>query len=177
MIVAVLGADGYIGWALSLHLISKGHRVIGIDNLSRRRRVREVGSQSATPIPSPFERFTTLQEKDGWTSGIPLKIHRMEQSWRYDRWARSKELHQNQSSSWTNSTGELGFSNIQQQQLQTTSRHLEWETLQLWQISWWFPDSWFLWQSESLVKIRDGCECSHSESLYSRWFASETKKH
>jgi nucleoside-diphosphate-sugar epimerase len=62
MNVAILGADGYIGWALSLHLLSKGHRVVGIDNLSRRRRVREVGSHSATPIPSPFERFTTLQE-------------------------------------------------------------------------------------------------------------------
>jgi nucleoside-diphosphate-sugar epimerase len=63
MNILVLGADGYIGWALSLHLLSKGHTVTGIDNLSRRRRVREVGSHSAIPIPSPFERFTTLQEK------------------------------------------------------------------------------------------------------------------
>jgi len=62
MKVMITGCDGYLGWPLSLHLLAQGHQVIGIDNLSRRRRVREVGSQSATPIYSPFERFMALHE-------------------------------------------------------------------------------------------------------------------
>lgn len=63
MRVLVTGADGYLGWPLSLHLLARGHQVIGVDNLSRRRRVREVGSHSATPIGSPFERFMALHEE------------------------------------------------------------------------------------------------------------------
>ncbi len=63
MKVMIPGVDGYLGWPLALHLLAQGHEVIGIDNLSRRRRVREVGSQSATPIYSPFERFMALHEE------------------------------------------------------------------------------------------------------------------
>lgn len=63
MKIMVPGCDGYLGWPLSLHLLSQGHEVIGIDNLSRRRRVREVDSHSATPIYSPFERFMALHEE------------------------------------------------------------------------------------------------------------------
>lgn len=63
MRVFLAGIDGYLGWPLGLHLLARGHEVIGIDNLSRRRRVREVGSHSATPIYSPFERFMALYEE------------------------------------------------------------------------------------------------------------------
>ena len=63
MKVMVMGCDGYLGWPLSLYLLGQGHQVIGVDNLSRRRRVREVGSWSATPIASPFERFLALHEE------------------------------------------------------------------------------------------------------------------
>ncbi len=63
MKVMIPGVDGYLGWPLALHLLAQGHDVIGIDNLSRRRRVREVGGQSATPIYSPFERFIALYEE------------------------------------------------------------------------------------------------------------------
>ncbi len=63
MKVMIPGVDGYLGWPLALHLLAQGHEVIGIDNLSRRRRVREVGGQSATPIYSPFERFMALHEE------------------------------------------------------------------------------------------------------------------
>jgi UDP-sulfoquinovose synthase len=55
MKVLVTGVDGYSGWPLALHLIARGHDVIGIDNFVTRRRVREVGSWSATPI-APFPR-------------------------------------------------------------------------------------------------------------------------
>jgi len=55
MKVLITGIDGYSGWPLALHLLSRGHDVVGIDNFVTRRRVREVGSWSATPIP-PFPR-------------------------------------------------------------------------------------------------------------------------
>lgn len=50
MKVLVLGADGYIGCALTQRLMNKGHDVTGIDSLVRRKRVEEMGSFSATPI-------------------------------------------------------------------------------------------------------------------------------
>ena len=61
--VMIMGVDGYLGFPLALKLLARGHKVVGVDNLSRRRRVREVGSHSATPIYSPFERFMALHEE------------------------------------------------------------------------------------------------------------------
>lgn len=49
-----MGMDGYLGWTLAMHLSSRGHEVSGVDNFSRRRNVREIGSWSATPI-KPME--------------------------------------------------------------------------------------------------------------------------
>ena len=34
--ILVLGADGYLGWPLSMHFSSLGYRVIGVDNYARR---------------------------------------------------------------------------------------------------------------------------------------------
>jgi len=50
MKVAILGLDGYLGWPLALYLIAKGHTICGIDSFSRRRRVKELGCDSLTPI-------------------------------------------------------------------------------------------------------------------------------
>lgn len=61
MKVMIMGVDGYLGFPLAMKLLSRGHEVVGIDNLSRRRRVREVGSWSATPIADPFVRFEAIQ--------------------------------------------------------------------------------------------------------------------
>ncbi|AWR99278.1 UDP-sulfoquinovose synthase [Metallosphaera hakonensis] len=61
----ILGIDGYIGWALALRLLSKGHEVAGIDNLSTRRFSAEVGSDSAFPLPSPKERVEAVKRKLG----------------------------------------------------------------------------------------------------------------
>ena len=63
MKVMIMGMDGYLGWPLAMHLTMKGHVVCGIDNLSRRRRVAEIGSWSATPIKSPTERLVAFEKE------------------------------------------------------------------------------------------------------------------
>jgi len=55
--VLILGIDGYIGWSLAMHLATRGHKVAGFDNLSRRRNVEKIGSTSATPIRGLEERI------------------------------------------------------------------------------------------------------------------------
>jgi UDP-sulfoquinovose synthase len=42
--------DGYIGWSLAMKLATRGHKVAGLDNFSRRKNVHKIGSDSATPI-------------------------------------------------------------------------------------------------------------------------------
>jgi UDP-sulfoquinovose synthase len=65
MKVLVTGIDGYSGWPLALRLIARGDEVVGIDNFATRRRVREVGSWSATPIPSFPRRLSAIRESFG----------------------------------------------------------------------------------------------------------------
>jgi len=55
--VLVLGIDGYIGWSLAMHLARRGHKVSGVDDLSRRRNVANIGSTSALPILDLHERI------------------------------------------------------------------------------------------------------------------------
>ncbi|HXW67186.1 MAG TPA: NAD-dependent epimerase/dehydratase family protein [Thermoplasmata archaeon] len=62
MKVLITGIDGYSGWPLALHLLGRGHEVVGVDSFVTRRRVREVGSWSATPIPSFPRRQAAVRE-------------------------------------------------------------------------------------------------------------------
>jgi nucleoside-diphosphate-sugar epimerase len=52
MKILICGIDGYIGYPLSIHLLKRGHEVHGLDNLTRRERVKDIGSDSLTPITS-----------------------------------------------------------------------------------------------------------------------------
>jgi len=70
MKVLITGIDGYSGWPLALHLLSRGHEVVGLDNFVTRRRVREVGSWSATPIPSFARRQAVVKELVGREIGF-----------------------------------------------------------------------------------------------------------
>ncbi|TFH19343.1 NAD-dependent epimerase/dehydratase family protein [Candidatus Bathyarchaeota archaeon] len=65
MKVMIMGMDGYLGWALSMYLADRGHQVSGIDNMSRRKNVAEIGSQSATPIKSMKERLKAYKKTSG----------------------------------------------------------------------------------------------------------------
>jgi UDP-sulfoquinovose synthase len=70
MKVLITGIDGYSGWPLALHLLSRGHEVVGLDNFVTRKRVREVGSWSATPIPSFARRQAAVRELFGKELGF-----------------------------------------------------------------------------------------------------------
>jgi UDP-sulfoquinovose synthase len=68
MRVLILGVDGYLGWALGVHLSKGGYEVSGCDNLLRRKLVHSVGSISATPIKSWPERYTILSKLNNGNS-------------------------------------------------------------------------------------------------------------
>lgn len=61
--VLVCGSDGYIGHALTLRLLKKGYRVIGIDDFRRRFYVEHyMESFSALPIEEPNKRLEIMKE-------------------------------------------------------------------------------------------------------------------
>jgi UDP-sulfoquinovose synthase len=67
MKIAVLGGDGYCGWATALYLSSKGHTVAIADNFVRRQWDFELGAQTLTPIRPLAERLRVWQELTGKT--------------------------------------------------------------------------------------------------------------
>ena len=65
MKIAVLGGDGYCGWATALYLSKKGHSVAIIDNFVRRQWDHELGAQTLTPIRPLAERLAVWQKLTG----------------------------------------------------------------------------------------------------------------
>jgi UDP-sulfoquinovose synthase len=65
MRIAILGGDGYCGWATALYLSSKGHSIAIIDNYSRRQWDFELGVQTLTPIRPLSERLNVWQQLTG----------------------------------------------------------------------------------------------------------------
>ena len=65
MRIAVLGADGYCGWATALHLSKQGHSVAAVDNFVRRQWDHELAVQTLTPIRPLGERLRVWQEISG----------------------------------------------------------------------------------------------------------------
>ncbi len=63
----IFGGDGYIGWPLSIQIALRypQARVVIADKLERRRLVREVGSDSITPIEAPEERLAAFRRVFG----------------------------------------------------------------------------------------------------------------
>ncbi len=65
MRIAVLGADGYCGWATLLHLSARGHTVAAVDNFIRRQWDLDLGVQTLTPIRPLQERLRVWREISG----------------------------------------------------------------------------------------------------------------
>jgi UDP-sulfoquinovose synthase len=67
MRIAVLGGDGYCGWATALYLSKKGHSVAIVDNFVRRQWDFELGAQTLTPILPLFDRLRVWRDLTGET--------------------------------------------------------------------------------------------------------------
>ncbi|MGA8874828.1 MAG: NAD-dependent epimerase/dehydratase family protein [Candidatus Korobacteraceae bacterium] len=65
MRIAVLGGDGYCGWATALYLSSKGHQVAIVDNFIRRKWDFDLGVQTLTPIRSLRDRLQAWKDLTG----------------------------------------------------------------------------------------------------------------
>jgi UDP-sulfoquinovose synthase len=65
MKILVLGGDGFCGWPTSLHLSMRGHEVIIVDNLSRRKIDIELETESLTPIQPMRVRLRAWREVPG----------------------------------------------------------------------------------------------------------------
>src|SRR5271170_1387607 len=65
MKVAVLGGDGYCGWATALYLSRKGYSVAIIDNFARRQWDYQLGVQTLTPIRPLAERLRVWYQLTG----------------------------------------------------------------------------------------------------------------
>jgi UDP-sulfoquinovose synthase len=65
MKIAILGGDGYCGFATALYLSNKGHSVAIVDNFCRRQWDFELGVQTLTPIRPLADRLRVWQELTG----------------------------------------------------------------------------------------------------------------
>ncbi|MDW7663136.1 NAD-dependent epimerase/dehydratase family protein [Halomonas sp.] len=65
MKVIVFGGDGFCGWPTTLRLAKAGHKVMVVDNLSRRAIDDELSSGSLTKIANIRDRVAAAQEKIG----------------------------------------------------------------------------------------------------------------
>jgi len=70
MKIAVLGGDGYCGWATALYLSRQGHSVAIVDNLIRRQWDRDLGVETLTPIRTLAERVAVLNR----IAGTPVEV-------------------------------------------------------------------------------------------------------
>ena len=65
MRIVILGADGYLGWPTALHLCARGHDVVAVDSMIRRRWDEELGTESLVPIAPMEERLARWQAESG----------------------------------------------------------------------------------------------------------------
>ncbi len=81
MRIMILGGDGFSGWPTSLHLSRRGHDVLILDNLSRRKIDNELDVMSLTPIQSLETRLDAWRE----VSGNTIEFRNVDVAHQYDR--------------------------------------------------------------------------------------------
>lgn len=69
MKILILGADGYLGWAASMHFSQRGHEVLGVDNYLRRQKCQEYDCESLFQNPNLYRRAEI------WNSLTGNEIH------------------------------------------------------------------------------------------------------
>jgi UDP-sulfoquinovose synthase len=72
--ILVLGGDGFCGWPTSLHLSSRGHDVVIVDNFARRNADVELEAESLTPIQPLGTRLRVWREQ----TGAAIRFHRID---------------------------------------------------------------------------------------------------
>ena len=61
--ILILGADGYIGWSAMLYFgVRNNGRVVGVDNYSKRKQMKEIKSESLIPIESMNTRIKSYEK-------------------------------------------------------------------------------------------------------------------
>jgi len=65
MRIAVLGGDGYCGWATALYLSKQGHQVAIVDSFVRRQWDRDLGVETLTPIRPLRDRLQVWKDLTG----------------------------------------------------------------------------------------------------------------
>jgi UDP-sulfoquinovose synthase len=71
MRILILGGDGYLGWATSMHFARRGHEVHAVDNYLRRRAHLDAGTDSLTPIGASLPtRTEAFREVTGSEIGV-----------------------------------------------------------------------------------------------------------
>jgi UDP-sulfoquinovose synthase len=71
MRILILGGDGYLGWPTAMRFSSGGHEVHILDNYLRRRALREIATESLTPIAGDLgERASAWRDVTGREIGF-----------------------------------------------------------------------------------------------------------
>jgi UDP-sulfoquinovose synthase len=65
MRILILGGDGYLGWPTAMHLASRGHDVMVVDNYARRLIAQQTSSQALMPNPDLPTRAKAFRELSG----------------------------------------------------------------------------------------------------------------
>tara|TARA_R110002110_G_scaffold175880_3_gene379702 strand:- start:7683 stop:8822 length:1140 start_codon:yes stop_codon:yes gene_type:complete len=65
MKVLILGGDGYLGWPTAMYLSKRGHSVLIVDNMAKRRWEAEVNATPLFPVPTIQDRTRLWHEKTG----------------------------------------------------------------------------------------------------------------
>ena len=61
--ILILGADGYIGWSAMMYFGKRNNgKVVGVDNMSKRKQLKEVKTESLTSIKTIDERIKTYEK-------------------------------------------------------------------------------------------------------------------
>ncbi len=72
MKVAILGGDGYLGWATAMHLSAHGHDVSVCDSLLRRKLNAEFDSEPLFPVPTLPDRAAAWGRRSGRTIDVAI---------------------------------------------------------------------------------------------------------